>query len=159
MLFTIKQLIAHVQSTSGQVGNRWVPVRPLQLSGLGGLKQRISHAYRVLKGELDVVDWKVGTLPPRELRTLLTLDTPQELPIGVNPTSIKVISAAFGTLVDQTPIKPKIEWVKCPDVNPYWTSRIESMHGRFILDFNQDTRKVTLTGTAANAVMITYLVE
>ncbi|QBZ70601.1 hypothetical protein pETSU_020 [Edwardsiella phage pEt-SU] len=159
MLFTIKQLVEHVQSTSGLVGNRWVPIRPLQLTGLGGLKQRIVHAYRVLKGELDVVDWKVGTSTPRELRALLSADSSQELSAGLSPTSIKVISVGVGDSAAQKPVKAKMDWVKHSGTNPFWTGKVQTDEGNITLRLDQDARKVILSSSNISTAVVTYLVE
>lgn len=159
MLFTIKQLIEHVQTTSGQVGNRWIPVRPLQLTGLGGLKQRIVHAYRVLKGELDVVDWSVKKTSPRELRGLVVGETLFNLVPGVMPTSIKVVAVgknANGTTV-QT--KAKMDWVKVSGNNPFWEAKVTTEQDSFSLRYDESRNAVLLISSKITAVAITYLVE
>ncbi|EBY9764056.1 hypothetical protein D5W64_13160 [Salmonella enterica subsp. enterica serovar Saintpaul] len=56
-LFNIQELIEHAESTKQEIRGNWYPVRPKQLSGLGGLKQRIHHALQVLTGKADAVEW------------------------------------------------------------------------------------------------------
>lgn len=57
MLFKVKELLDFVGSNSANFNGKWGPVRPMQLTGLGGLKQRIKHAVGVLTGKYDVIDW------------------------------------------------------------------------------------------------------
>lgn len=58
-LFNIQELIEYAESTKQEIRGYWYPVRPKQLSGLGGLKQRICHALKVLTGKADVVEWSL----------------------------------------------------------------------------------------------------
>jgi hypothetical protein len=56
-LYTLTQLI---KSTTGEVGNsvnignQWVPARPL---GYGGIVRRIKLAWMVFTGKADAVTW------------------------------------------------------------------------------------------------------
>ena len=157
MLFTIKQLIDHVQSTSGLSGKRWIPVRPRQLSGIDGLKQRISHATRVLTGELDVIDWTPPPVP-RELPAVLVKGETLKLEPGFKLTSFKINMV---TRNDTTPLQTKttVAWVKIPGTNPYWSSKVTTEHGEFTLSVDVDAGNVQLISGSIEGIWFTYIAE
>ncbi len=47
-----------LSSNQVETENGWYPARPETTKGLHGLKQRIKHAYKVLIGKYDVIDWE-----------------------------------------------------------------------------------------------------
>ncbi|MNF93685.1 hypothetical protein D3C85_149310 [compost metagenome] len=56
-LYTLRQLIATTTGEVGckvQIGNQWVPMRPL---GYGGIVRRIKLAWMVFTGKADAVTW------------------------------------------------------------------------------------------------------
>jgi hypothetical protein len=57
-LFKIEELIWWTRENSGQKPNgSYGPIRPLPLYGIG-LRRRLKLAWRVFKGEVDVVEWE-----------------------------------------------------------------------------------------------------
>jgi hypothetical protein len=57
-LLKIDELLDWIHSVAGQrPDGSWGPIRPVPLWGLC-LRRRLSLAWRVFKGEVDVVEWE-----------------------------------------------------------------------------------------------------
>ncbi len=54
IMWTLKGLIECANSNQTQINGKWVPARPLRLSGL---KQRLQDAWAVLRDRADAFVW------------------------------------------------------------------------------------------------------
>lgn len=94
--FNIQELIEHADSCTQEIRGRWYPVRPLQLTGLGGLKLRIKGAIQVLLGKADTVEWSLRPVKtkkvtvPKDMTMSIVENVNTPMPEGFDYTTLKI---------------------------------------------------------------------
>ena len=59
MIYSLRELVES-QNNQANINGKWVPARPLMLSGFDGFKKRVKAALLVLQGKADAVIWPEG---------------------------------------------------------------------------------------------------
>ena len=124
--FNIQELVEHVESTQQEIRGRWYPVRPCQLTGLGGLKLRIKGAIQVLLGKADTVEWSLRPVKVKKVTRPKEMDmtiygglSATYMPNGFDHASLKVQTyMPEGEAIFQAPIPTSIPtWKPVLDSN------------------------------------------
>jgi len=59
-MWTLWGLINHAKSTTANINGKWVPARPIPLTGVYGLRVRVRAALAVLRGKAEAFTWPEG---------------------------------------------------------------------------------------------------
>ena len=59
MIYSLRELVES-QNNQANINGKWVPARPLMLSGFDGFTERVKAAWLVLQGKADAVIWPEG---------------------------------------------------------------------------------------------------
>lgn len=164
--FNIQELVEHVESTQQEIRGRWYPVRPCQLTGLGGLKLRIKGAIQVLLGKADTVEWSLRpikvkkVIEPKEIdMTLHGGLSAVYMPKGFDHVSLKVHTYMLeGESIFQVPI---------PTLIPAWEPVLGSniilgslSTGRGSnIDIRYDTRNNVIYVRGPKKIEVTFMVK
>lgn len=128
--FNIQELVEHVESTQQEIRGRWYPVRPRQLTGLGGLKLRIKGAIQVLLGKADTVEWSLRPIKvkkvtePKDMKMCIAANVLNPMPVGFDHASLRVHSYVHPMDIEPTRSIPK------PSLIPIWEPVLD---GEFVI--------------------------
>jgi len=59
MKWELRDLFGHCNSNHTEINERWVPARPINYT-CESLRERVSNAWKVVRGEADIVIWPCG---------------------------------------------------------------------------------------------------
>lgn len=147
--FNIQELVEHVETTQQEIRGKWYPVRPLQLTGLDGLKLRIKGAIQVLLGKADTVEWslrpikdKVKKTDPVPVSIMLVDNTPVSIPNHLDFSTLKI--TGMKVLGPQGPMYTEEyndttpwEHVIFPDTH-FWQKELRTKRGSITITFSTD---------------------
>lgn len=167
--FNIQELVEHVETTQQEIRGRWYPVRPLQLTGLVGLKLRIKGAIQVLLGKADTVEWslrpvkqkKVSPSVPKLMEMSIVAGVLTPMPNGFDHTTLNVVKYKESDVIKpifQSPVPHGIVQWKEAGVGEFWIGELQTGRGQRI-EVRYDKRSNSLTYTGPKVIKVDFQVK
>lgn len=167
--FNIQELVEYTETTQQEIRGNWYPVRPRQLTGLGGLKLRIKGAIQVLLGKADTVEWSLR--PVKQKKTTVTVPKPMEMtivagvltpmPKGFDYSSLYVrefkLSDVFQPIFRKPVVSGIVRWT--PAIGDYYIiGEMQTGVGQRV-EFRYDKRSNSLSYTGPKAIKVDFVIK
>lgn len=167
--FNIQELVEHANTTHQEIRGRWYPVRPLQLTGLAGLKLRIKGAIQVLLGRADTVEWSLR--PIKQKKATVTVPKPMEMtivvgvltpmPKGFDYSSLYVREYKLSNVIQPIFHKPVVSGIVrwTPAIGDYYIiGEMQTGAGQRI-EFRYDKRSNSLSYTGPRVIRVDFVIR